>query len=130
MPRLRVGVALLLPSPVAEEVDGLRRAVGDPSLGRIPAHLTLVPPVNLREERLHDALNVLRSAAAAARPFTMGLGPPATFLPHNPVLYLAVPVGTSRVHTLRDAVFQRPLSRVVSERRACPVTCCGRSCRT
>jgi 2'-5' RNA ligase/GNAT superfamily N-acetyltransferase len=111
VPRLRLGVALLLPSPVAEEVDGLRRAVGDRSLGRIPAHLTLVPPVNVRDELVADALSVLRAAAAAARPFTIGLGPPATFLPDNPVLYLAVPVGAPRVHALRDAVFRRPLAR-------------------
>ena len=111
MPRVRLGVAVLLPSPVAEEVDGLRRAVGDLSLGRIPAHLTLVPPVNVREEQLGEALSVLRAAAAGARPFTVGLGPPATFLPDNPVLYLAAPVGTARVQALRDAVFRPPLAR-------------------
>ena len=114
MPRLRLGVAILLPPPVAQEVDGLRRAVGDPSLGRIPAHLTLVPPVNVREEQLGDALAVLRGAAAAARPFTVGLGPPATFLPDNPVLYLAVPVGAARVRALRDAVFRPPLERTLT----------------
>src|SRR5437879_3624366 len=114
MPRVRLGVAVLLPSPVAEEVDGLRRAVGDPSLGRIPAHLTLVPPVNVREEQLGEALAVLRGAAAGARPFTVGLGPPATFLPDNPVLYLAVPVGGARVQALRDAVFRPPLERALT----------------
>ena len=114
MPRARLGVAILLPAPAAGEVDGLRRGVGDPSLGRIPAHLTLVPPVNVREEQLGDALAVLRGAAAAARPFTVGLGPPATFLPDNPVLYLAVPVGAARVRALRDAVFRPPLERALT----------------
>ena len=65
MTKARLGVALLLPAGVSAEVDGLRRALGDGALGRIPAHLTLVPPVNVREDRLGHALAVLRSAAAA-----------------------------------------------------------------
>ncbi len=65
MARVRLGVALLVPPPFDTEIDGLRRALGDGALGRIPAHLTLVPPVNVREERLGEALAALRRAAAA-----------------------------------------------------------------
>lgn len=108
---MRLGVALLLPPPFDAEIDGLRRAVGDGSLGRIPAHLTLVPPVNVREDRLGQALAVLRKAAAATRPFTLTLGPPATFLPDNPTLYLAV---TGEVGALRDRVFVDPLARALT----------------
>ncbi len=92
-------------------VDALRLALGDPALGRIPAHLTLVPPVNVRGDRLADALAVLRGAAAASSPLDLTLGPPATFLPDNPVLYLAVSDPTGRLGTLRDVVFVEPLSR-------------------
>lgn len=103
---------LLVPSPWAEEIDGLRRALGDGALGRIPSHLTLVPPVNVRPERVPEALAVLRAAAARTRPFTVRLGPPATFLPVNPVAYLAVSGdGAERVRRLRDAVFVEPLER-------------------
>ena len=105
---MRLGVALLLPSPVDKEVDGMRRALGDGTLGRMPAHLTLVPPVNVREDRLGEALAVLRRAAAATRPFTLTLGPPATFLPDNPTLYLRV---AGEVQALRDRVFVDPLAR-------------------
>jgi 2'-5' RNA ligase len=111
VPRLRLGVALLVPAPQSHAVDALRRAVGDPALGRIPAHLTLVPPVNVREERLDDALAVLRAAAASAAAFTVRLGPPATFLPANPVLYLPVTSGEPAIERLRDAVFRGPLAR-------------------
>lgn len=111
MPRVRLGVALLVPAPLSAEVDGLRRAVGDGALGRIPAHLTLVPPVNVREDRLGQVLAVLRRAAARTLPFTVGLGPPATFLPDSPTLYLRVSAGRADVVALRDRVFVDPLAR-------------------
>lgn len=104
---MRLGVALLLPEPVRTEVEGLRRALGDPTLPRIPPHLTLVPPVNVREDRLSDALAVLRQAAAATKPLRLTLGPPATFLPANPTIYLEV-AGDLAV---RDRVFREPLAR-------------------
>jgi 2'-5' RNA ligase len=107
---VRLGVALLVPAPFDAEVDGLRRALDDGSLGRIPAHLTLVPPVNVREDRLGEALAVLRRAAAATRPFTVFLGPPATFLPDTPTLHLPV-TGDDPVRALRDRVFVDPLAR-------------------
>lgn len=107
---MRLGVALLLPPPLGAEIDGLRRAVGDGALGRIPAHLTLVPPVNVREDRLGQALAVLRQAAAATRPFTVTLGPPASFLPDNPTLHLAVG-DDAPVRALRERVFVDPLAR-------------------
>lgn len=114
MPKARLGVALLLPPPVASEVDGLRRALGDPSLGRIPPHLTLVPPVNVAGGRLGDALGVLRRAAAETAPFVVELGPPATFLPDNPVVYLDVGGDAGAVRALRDRVSQAPLERATS----------------
>lgn len=112
MPKRRLGVVLLLPPPWSHEIDGLRRAFGDGSLGRIPAHLTLVPPVNVREDAVADAMAVLRDAASSTRPFTVDLGPPATFLPVNPVAYLAVDGdGADEVERLRDAVFRGPFER-------------------
>jgi 2'-5' RNA ligase len=107
-------VALLVPPPIDAEIDGLRRALGDGALGRIPAHVTLVPPVNVREDRLGEALAVLRRAAAATRPFGVTLGPPATFLPDNPTVHLAVPDDSDEVRALRDRVFVDPLARTLT----------------
>ncbi|MBW3611261.1 MAG: GNAT family N-acetyltransferase [Actinobacteria bacterium] len=111
MPRLRLGVALLVPRPLCGEIDVLRRACGEGDVGRIPPHITLVPPVNVHQDRVADALAVLRSAAALSRPMTVTLGPPATFLPVNPVLYLRVGDGVEAVQALRDQVFVEPLAR-------------------
>jgi 2'-5' RNA ligase/GNAT superfamily N-acetyltransferase len=115
MPKRRLGVVLLVPAPWSREIDGLRRALGDGGLGRIPAHVTLVPPVNVREDALGDALAVLRAAASSATPFVARLGPPATFSPTNPVVYLAIDgEGRDEVRRLRDAVFRPPLERSLS----------------
>lgn len=112
VPKRRLGVALLVPPPWDREIDGLRRALGDGALGRMPPHLTLVPPVNVREDRLDDALAVVRRAAAGSAPVTVSLGPTATFLPATPVLYLTVGgLGLPDVHRLREAVFAEPLHR-------------------
>lgn len=114
MARVRLGVALLVPPPVDREIDGLRRALGDGALGRIPAHITLVPPVNVSVDQLGDALAVVRGAAAGTRPLKVELGQPATFLPDNPVIYLPVVTGVEGVTRLRDRVFRPPLARDLS----------------
>lgn len=117
MPRRRLGVALLVPPPLDVEVEGLRRAVGDRARGRIPPHLTLVPPVNVREDRLGDTLAVLRRAVTTTTPLTLTLGPPATFLPATPVLHLQVggqPGAVERLLALRAAALSEPLERGIT----------------
>lgn len=112
VPKARLGVALLVPPPLAAEIDGLRRALGDGALGRIPPHVTLVPPVNVREDRMGDAFAVLRAAATATRPMAVTLGPVDTFLPVNPVVYLRVAGrGVAGLRALRDGMFAEPLAR-------------------
>jgi 2'-5' RNA ligase len=112
MARRRLGVALVLDPPAADEVDGLRRALGDHALGRIVPHLTLISPVNVRREDLGPALSLLRDAAAAVPgPLDVVLGPPTTFLPANPVLYLPVSGDVEGVARLRAILFVEPLAR-------------------
>ena len=111
-------MALLVDYPTGLEVAGMRRALGDPSLETVPAHITLVPPVNVKVADLARALAVMRAAASSVSgPFELTLGPPASFLPDNPVCYLAVGGEPSAVHalrTVRDTVFAEPLARKLS----------------
>src|SRR3954454_20753346 len=95
------------------EIDALRLALGDPERGRIPPHLTLVPPVNVNDDLLDAAMSVVRTAAAATESLELILGPPATFLPVNPVLYLSVGGDVDALEGLRQAVFAPPLSRPI-----------------
>ncbi|MBA2283342.1 MAG: 2'-5' RNA ligase family protein, partial [Acidimicrobiia bacterium] len=55
MARHRIAVALLVPQPQAAELDGLRRALGAAERERVPPHITLASPVNLRDAELRDA---------------------------------------------------------------------------
>lgn len=112
MVRRRLGVVLLVPEPAATEIQGLRRAVDDPALDSIPPHLTLVPPVNVREDDLSLALARLRAAASAVDgTIAVTLGPPATFGPPSPVLHLAVGGDLDALARLREQVFAPPLQR-------------------
>jgi 2'-5' RNA ligase/GNAT superfamily N-acetyltransferase len=111
MPRRRLGVALLLPAPVAHEVDGLRGALGDGALGVVAPHVTLISPVNVAEADLPHALAVVRAAAAATAPLTLELGPVRTFLPVSPVAYLSVDGPVAELHErLHTGPFGRPLT--------------------
>lgn len=110
MPRWRLGVALLIPEPVASELNGLRRALGDGAFERIAPHITLVPPVNVRLDEIDAALALLRSACESFAPFAVELGPVTTFAPVSPVIKLSVS-GDDMIKRLRDAVFRPPLER-------------------
>lgn len=111
MTRHRLGVAVLLGGEVGAEVDGLRRALGDGSLGRIPPHVTLVPPVNVPGDRLAAAVDLLLAAGAATARFRLTLGPAATFHPVTPVVYLAVGGDLDALVGLRHRVLAPPLTR-------------------
>jgi 2'-5' RNA ligase/GNAT superfamily N-acetyltransferase len=117
MARLRLGVVVLVPRPTAFEIDGLRRGCGDTALGRVPPHITLVPPVNVSQTRVPEALSLLRRAASQLEPFELALGPVTTFAPDSPTVYLAVggaEDGLASLHRLREAVFEAPLHRELS----------------
>jgi 2'-5' RNA ligase len=111
MPRERLGVALLFDAEATAAVDTLRRALGADDVERLPAHLTLVPPVNVRVDELDDARHLLLDAARRTEPFRLTLGPARTFLPINPVLYLEVGGDVASVDALRDRIFRPPLER-------------------
>jgi 2'-5' RNA ligase/predicted GNAT family acetyltransferase len=109
--RIRVGVVLPIPDPVATEIDGLRRALGDPALDRVAPHVTLLPPVNAAEADLPAALADLRAAASSTDPLTLDLGPVVTFWPVTPVLYVAVAGDLDVVRRLHERLVTGPIGR-------------------
>jgi 2'-5' RNA ligase len=125
--RARLGVVALVPPPLDCEVDALRLALADPARGRIPAHVTLVPPVNVELDRVPEALSLLRRAASAARPFTLELGPVTSFAPESPTLYLACADGSDALAALRAALWSAPLARPVGRDFVAHVTVCDQA---
>ena len=109
MPRVRLGVALLVEGEQAREIDGLRRALGDPTLGRIEPHITLVPPINVPEAAYGAVEEVLARAGESTAPFSVVLGPPNTFWPASPVAYLPCAQGGDDVVAIMDKVFKPPV---------------------
>ncbi|MHB8244686.1 MAG: GNAT family N-acetyltransferase [Acidimicrobiales bacterium] len=109
----RLTVSLVVTGDVGREIDGMRRALGAAALERIPPHITLVPPVNVREDNLDQAATVVREAAQRSRPMRLELEPPATFWPATPVVYLPVSGDTgelSELNDLRTALLAGPLA--------------------
>src|SRR5262245_33830915 len=110
--RHRIGVVLLVPQPLATELDGLRRAIGAAERERVAPHLTLVSPTNLRDKELVAALDTVRRAAADASPLTLDLGPASSFAPVTPTVHLGVGgADLDALLRLRTAVVKRPLDR-------------------
>ena len=111
MARIRIAVAIVLPEPVRSEVDVLRRAIGADDLDRVPPHVTLVPPINLRECDLPAALLRLRAAARAVDECQLSFGPVESFAPVTPTIHLAVNGDLRALQALQREVFQTPLWR-------------------
>ena len=87
----RLGVVLLVPQPLATEIDGVRRALGDE---RARAHRARTSR-SCRRSTSPSATcrapsRVVRTAASTIAPLTLRIGPVATFAPVNPVAYLQV----------------------------------------
>jgi 2'-5' RNA ligase len=111
VPRARVGVVLPIPADAAAEIDGLRRALGHATLDLVGPHVTLVGPVNVRMPDIDEAMDAVREAAARTPPVRLLLGPPATFWPVTPVVYLTVDGDLDALDRVHAAVSVGPLAR-------------------
>ena len=81
-------------------------------LGRVDVHVTLVEPINVREESLGEIERIMRDAAAATPgPLTLTFGPALSFHPESPVLYLAVDGDLDELAALRAAMRVGPFAR-------------------
>ncbi len=90
MRRLRLGILISLPLPIAFEVDGVRKAMGSVGVSKIHPHITLVAPFNATVERLIEIEGAIWPIVAKAEPFTITVGPAATFSETSPVLFYSV----------------------------------------
>jgi len=111
---VRIGVALQIPEPHASILVGWRRRIGDPEAGKIPPHVTLLPPTEFEPDQLELVEKHLAEAAGSVGPFTMQLAGAGTFRPVSQVVFAQVSAGIAQCEQLERAVRRPPIEREVA----------------
>ena len=111
MPRRDFGVAIGLPEPFTTELQGWRERLGDPFAHGIPPHVTLLPPMSIREQDLPLIEGHLKAIAWGEAPFEMHLRGSGTFRPVSPVVFVPLARGISECERVQVKVRSGPLAR-------------------
>jgi len=100
MPSSHYALVTYVRNPVGEFVEQLRQEL-HPTLAHMPAHLTILPPRELKVTEA-AALEFLEEACARVVPFNVELGDVETFLPTTPTLFIQVKRAAYRIRELHD----------------------------
>jgi 2'-5' RNA ligase len=106
-----IGVAITIPDPWGSELQERRAAYGDAIAWTIPTHITLLPPTQVRPERLGEVDAHLRDVARRTSAFQVELRGTDTFRPVTQTSFLAVVRGGPECERLADGVRLGPLRR-------------------
>jgi 2'-5' RNA ligase len=98
-----IGVAIAIPSPYREVLDAARERF-EPELGELPAHVTILAPVDVDADALPAVRRHLRGVADASAPFRLRLGGAGTFRPVSPVVFVRVDEGATECADLENRV--------------------------
>jgi len=109
-----LGVAVAVPSPFAQVLEGWRAEFGDPQAAQIPAHVTLLPPTPVRREDLPGIRRHLREAASRHPGFSMVLRGTGSFRPVSDVVFVQVAEGIAECEQIEREVRSGLLERDVS----------------
>lgn len=104
-----IGVAVAIPRPYADELEGWRESFGDPAAHQVHAHITLLPPT--RVDHLDPVVAHLDAIAARHAVFPIVLRGTGTFRPTSPVVYVRVTQGAGHIATLESDIRSGPLRR-------------------
>jgi 2'-5' RNA ligase len=104
-----IGVSVAVPEPWGGRLQEFRVANGDPQGATIPTHITLVPPVEVDEDRLGDVERHLEAVASRALPYRVHLRGSGTFRPISPVVFVNLVEGISPTEQLAKACRRGPL---------------------
>jgi 2'-5' RNA ligase len=107
-----IGVAVGIPQPWGARLDTHRLASGDPQATLLPAHLTLLGPLELAESADQGAIEGhLATVAASHRAFPVRLHGTGTFRPLTQVVFVAVAGGFEDCVRLAADVRSGPLAK-------------------
>lgn len=98
-----VGVAIEIPQPFGAELDAARGRF-DPADGDMPAHVTILAPIDIDDDVMVAVLAHLEGVAARTEPFTMSLRGSGTFRPVSPVVFVSVVDGAAACEQLERDV--------------------------
>jgi 2'-5' RNA ligase len=98
-----IGVVVAIPSPVREELDAARERY-EPAASDLPAHVTIIAPIDVDAEAMPAVEAHLDRVARASRPFRLTLRGTGTFRPVSPVVYVAVADGSAACERLESRV--------------------------
>lgn len=104
-----IGLAVPVPEPYGSELQDWRRSFGDPLADAIPAHITLLPPTEIRDRDREVVYGHLEEVAQKLAPFRVHLRGTATFLPVSPVVFVTLAQGISACERLSQAIRTGPL---------------------
>lgn len=98
-----IGVVVAIPSPHREAIDAAREQY-EPAASDLPAHVTILAPIDVDAEAMPAVEAHLARVAAGTRPFRLTLRGTGTFRPVSPVVFVAVADGISACEQLEKRV--------------------------
>lgn len=107
----RLGVGIELHGETADVLQRRRVQVGDPAALRMPPHITLLLPTQVRDDRFVDVVLHLQQVADQARPFRIVLRGAATFRPVSPTVFVPLYEGAAECAELERVIRSGPLRR-------------------
>jgi 2'-5' RNA ligase len=102
--RTTIGIAIDIPEPWGSQLTRRRLQAGDAAAAHIPAHLTLLGPIEVDTGVLPEVTAHLTTVANAHEPFPLHLHGTGTFRPLTEVVFVAVAAGDDECVRLSDAL--------------------------
>lgn len=98
-----IGVVIAIPPPHRAVIDAAR-AQFEPATSDLPAHITILAPIDVDAEAMPAVEAHLERVAASTRPFRVTLHGTGTFRPVSPVVFVAVAEGVAACKQLESRV--------------------------
>ncbi len=98
-----IGVTLPIPAPYGSRLDVVRAQFG-PDAHEMPAHVTVLPPIDVDDEVLPEVVAHLAAVAASTAPFRLVLSGVDSFRPVSPVVFVVIDVGAEDCVRLEQRV--------------------------
>jgi 2'-5' RNA ligase len=105
-----IGVSIAVPEPWGSRLQDFRVTNGDAQGSSIPTHVTLVPPVEVPDDRMPDVERHLAEVAGACTAYRIHLRGSGTFRPVSPVVFVNLVEGISQTEQLASCCRRGPLA--------------------